>query len=111
MKGLDHDDRSPGDASRFCQHAGRLVGVGKHEEEKSGRERSRLERKDPVGDEGRRRSHDMDVAHIRCNHRESELPLQTGRKVSGPRAEVQYGAVGSAAMHSPAPSADRRAVP
>src|SRR5215204_6020629 len=50
MEGLNHDDRSPGDASRFCQHAGRLVRVGEHEQEKRSRERSLFERKDSVYD-------------------------------------------------------------
>ena len=100
-----------GDASRFRQDTGRVVRVGKHEEEKRGRERSLLERKDPVGDQDRRRSHDMDVAHVGGDHLESQLPLQPGREVSGPRAEVQHGSLGRQPWHPPAPSADGLAVP
>ena len=41
-----------------------------------------------------RRSDDMNVAHVGGDHLESQLPLQPGGEVSGPRAEVQHGSLG-----------------
>ena len=111
IKGLHHDDGSAGDASRFRQDAGRVVRVGKHEEEKRGRERSVLERKDAVGDQDRRPSHDMHVAHVGGDHLESQLALQPGREVSGPRAEVQHGPVGRQPFTHLLDQLTRRAVP
>ncbi len=85
---------SPGDASRFRQDTRRVARVGEHEEEKRRRERSLLERKDAVDDQDGRPSHDVHVAHVGGDHLESQLPLQPGREVSGPRAEIQHGALG-----------------
>ncbi len=36
----------------------------------------------------------MQVAYVGGDHRESQLLLQPGRDVSGPRAEVQHGSLG-----------------
>src|ERR1043166_5179383 len=94
MKGLHHDDGSPRDASHFRQDSGRVVQVGEHEEEKRGREGSFLERKNSAGDQDRGASHDMHVAHVGGDHLESQLPLQPGREVAGPRAQVEQGSLG-----------------
>ena len=94
MQRLHEDDRSPRDARRFPQDAGRVARVRQHEEQQRGRERSVLERQDAVGDQDRRRSHDMDVAHVGGDHLQPQFPFQPGRDVSGAGAEVQHGSLG-----------------
>src|SRR5688572_21138080 len=84
MEGLHHDYRSTGDASRFGQHAGRILRVGQHEEQQRSREGSFFERKNPIGDQDGSRPHDMDIAHVGCDDLEAQLLLQSGREMSCP---------------------------
>ena len=53
-----------------------------------------FERKNSVRDQDGRRSNDVNVAHVGGDHLESQLLSQSSGEVSGPRAEVQHGAVG-----------------